>query len=173
MPVTGISKKITKALFFCGWVFVGEPLFASQPIPNPFAVGVHYSGVQLGWDVGPRWTVEGRYTIGRSSDEQEVASRIWGARLYFFPGIPALWRPYVGAQSGWVTSERDVDHRRAEGWVAGGFLGVRREWGRRWSLLMDVGPYFFDLHEDVGSTRDQSIEFVGDVAMCFRFGARR
>ena len=129
-----------------------------------WAIGINYLGGQIDCRFNPNWIGELRYVTGSTkTDDGTIKASVLGLRGYRLYRKDKNIRPYLGAETGYVSS--NSFGYKTSGFDLGGFGGIEYGLGRRVFLGLDIGPYLFSLKEKNTHVSDSGLEFVANAAI--------
>lgn len=141
---------------------------ANARCESKLGLGVSYLGGQIRYHLNPRWAGELRYQTGTaSSNSGEVTSQVIGLRGYRFLEGDSRLRFFFGGEAASVAASQKNTSYKTSGMAAGGFAGLEYSFGKKFSLGLDIGPYFLSLKETTQDVSDSSLEFIANTAFTF------
>ncbi len=153
-------------LFLTAAAGVGQ---AADPKPHRWGLGVNYTGAHLNYRYG-RQMLEARWQTGREgTGDEKITSHIAGLRWYRFLNPKSKQRFYFGFEADHSQSVQETGTLKVSGILLGGFMGLERDMGRRFSVGADVGPYLFAFEEKNTRASSTELEFVANTHVTWRF----
>ena len=139
-----------------------EPEASSEnPIRDRmFYAGLAYPGVLVGMQ-SDRFAVE-----LRAFQQNDIT--LYGPRLthYIYPFHGGNF--YWGLEGQYI-SEFEGEITEGDGYMAGGFLGLQKYLGSRFSFSVDAGPNFVSVEDDFSGVKVDGVEFVINTGVAFHF----
>lgn len=142
--------------------------------PHRLSVGVNYTGLQARWDLNRSWSGEVRVESGSANSMYgNVRATVPSFRAYRFFGLRHAWKPFLGAEAGYVfTDTKNSFGYEVTGPVLGAFAGMEWRWTRRLALGLSIGPYMLALkandNQSGGPAQSPSLQFVADTYLLLR-----
>lgn len=133
----------------------------SNPIRNrTFYAGVTYPGIVLG--------AQSKSMALELRGYQQNDITIYGPRLthylYPFKGGNFYW----GLDAMYI-DEFEGDLTEGDGYMGGGFLGLQKYIGSRFSFNVDGGPYYVEIEDDLSGLDVDGFEFVVNTSINVHF----
>lgn len=159
---------MTPGFFLSGILFLLIFHLAAESSPHRLALGLNYIGGQARYSLSSRWAKELRYLTGtEDAATGKVTSQIFGLRDHRFFGEISRHRFFLGAEAVLVNSDQKSTSYKVSGPAIGGFGGLECRFGKRFSLGLDIDPYFLSLKEETADVSDSSLAFAANTHFIF------
>lgn len=150
---------------------VAAPAVWGADVPHKLAVGTTYIGGQIHWGFANRWALELRALKGEktSTNTGTVTGNAYGMRGYWYFRRPSRVRFFTGLEAAATRSTSESYNYKSTGMAFGGFAGTEIYLLKRFSIGVDVGPYFLSTKVRNTDTSDGETTFVINSFMNFYF----
>ena len=132
-------------------------------------VSLLWPGIGVGW-AGEKWRGEARAQWVNGNSEEGRTGYVGFRANRRFRLKPKL-RWYVGTEGG-VFQHEDDSNFQTDGLVFGGYLGVEKFFGKRFSFTFDIGPYWAETESQQDITGSE-VDAVANAALSWWWGGSK
>lgn len=151
--------------------FFHFPAIAADPPAKPelrraLGIGFAYTGGLLRWGFKEVWSVEAHYLFGSAgSNDSDVKAQVYGSRGYRYFRPDKRLQFFAGPEVGYITAKSSV--LKTTGYIVGGFAGMEYYLTRRFSIGLDLGPYYTHVKEKSINFSDSGMDFILNSFLTF------
>ena len=139
----------------------------SPQFKRRLGVGLAYAGGLVRYGFKNHWSVEAHFLMGKAdSNDGDVTSRAMGLRTFRHFRLEKNLQPYAGAEASFVMA-RSNNLRTSSGIGVGVFTGVEYYFLPRFSIGLDLGPYYVKMTQDKGGDSESGMDFVFNTFLNF------
>ncbi len=123
------------------------------------AAGLAFTGPLIRKGFKNDYSAEFHYLFGSAgSSDDDASAHVFGLRGYRHFRTDKRLQPYAGIESAYILAKTRI--LKSSGYAAGGFAGVEYYITRRFSIGLDIGPYYVWIKEkDIGASGG-GVDFV-------------
>lgn len=138
-------------------------LRASEPDEKEYrrslAAGLAYTGILFRKGFKRDYSAEAHYVFGQAgSSNDDLFAHVLGLRGYRHFRTDRRLQPFAGLEGAYILAETRI--QTTSGYLSGGFVGIEYYITTRFSLGIDLGPYYIWIKEKDFGTTAGGVDFV-------------